>query len=76
MTSTQDKLEILIGKLLALPEERQALAVEALAEIAETDVYVLSEEERAVVEPALLEALRDENVADADAVDVLNKPWA
>jgi hypothetical protein len=69
-------LETLIAKLRALPEERQVLAVEALAEITETDVYVLSDEERAVLEPVLTEALRGDNLIDADEADVLNKPWA
>ena len=52
------------------------MAVEALAEIAEQDVYVLSDDERAVLEPVLAEALRDDNLVDADKADVLNKPWA
>jgi hypothetical protein len=76
MARTHDKLETLIAKLRALPEERQELAVEALAEIADPDVYVLSDDERAVLEPALAEALRGDNLIDADKADVLNKPWA
>lgn len=76
MSSTQEKLETLIAKIRALPEERKELAVEAPAEIAEPDVYVLSDEERAVLEPALAEALRGDNLIDADKADVLNKPWA
>jgi hypothetical protein len=76
MSSTQEKLETLIAKLRALPEERKELAVEALAEIAEQDVYVLSDDERAVLEPVLAEALRGDNLVDTDKADVLNKPWA
>jgi hypothetical protein len=76
MSSTHEKLETLITKLRALPEERMELAVEALAEIAEPDVYVLSDDERAVLEPVLAEALRGDNLVDADKADVLNKPWA
>jgi hypothetical protein len=76
MSSADEKLETLIVKLRALPEERKELAVEALAEIAEPDVYVLSDEERAVLEPALAEAQRGDNLIDADKADVLNKPWA
>ena len=76
MSSTHEMLETLIAKLRALPEERQQLAVEALAEFAEPDVYVLSEEERAVLEPALAEARRGDNLLDVDEVEVLKKPWA
>jgi hypothetical protein len=75
MSSTHEMLETLIAKLRALPEERQVLAVDALAEIAELDVYVLSADERAVLEPALAEALRGDNLIDADEVEALNKPW-
>ena len=76
MSSTHEKLETLIAKIRALPDERKELAVEALSEIAEVDVYVLSDEERAVLEPALADALRGDNLIDADKADVLNKPWA
>lgn len=76
MSSTHEKLETLIAKIRALPDERKELAVEALSEIAEADVYALSDEERAVLEPALADALRGDNLIDADKADVLNKPWA
>jgi hypothetical protein len=74
MSTTQEKLDILIAKLGTLPEERKALAVDALAEITE-DLYILSEEERAVLEPALADAKRGENLIDAGTLDILNKPW-
>lgn len=76
MPTTEEKLETLIAKLRSLPEERKELAVEALAEITDEEVYVLSDEERAVLEPRLAEAKRGENLVDADKVDLLNKPWA
>ncbi len=76
MPTTEEKLETLIAKLRTLPEERKELAVEALSEITGEDVYILSDEERAVLEPALAEARRGENLIDADRLDLLNKPWA
>jgi hypothetical protein len=75
MLTTQEKLDTLFAKLRSLPEERKALAVEALVEIVE-DVCMLSDDERRVLEPALAEAKRGENLVDADKLDLLNKPWA
>ena len=74
MSKTAEKLEILFAKVRTLPEARQELAVSALAEIAE-DYYQLSDDELAVLRPALRDAERGENLEDADDVDVLNKPW-
>lgn len=76
MLTIQKRLEDLFAKVRSLPEPRQQAAVEALTEIAEQDLYVLSEEECAVLEPALAEARRGENLTDADKLDLLNKPWA
>jgi hypothetical protein len=73
--TTQEKLDTLVQKLRALPEERKALAVEALEEIVDDRLYVLSEEERAILGPALADAKRGQNLVDADEVDLLNKPW-
>lgn len=73
--TTQEKLEALFAKVRALPEPRQQAAVEALAEIAEEEPYVLSEEERAIVLPAFEEALRGENLVDLEDLK-LRKPWA
>jgi hypothetical protein len=75
MPTTEEKLETLIAKLRTLPEDRKELAVEALAEITDEEVYVLSDDERAVLEPRLAEAKRSDNLVDADKVDLLNKPW-
>ncbi len=74
MSKTAEKLETLFAKVRTLPEARQELAVSALAEIAE-DFYQLSDDELAVLRPALRDAERGENLEDADDVDVLNKPW-
>ena len=70
----QEKLEALFDKVRALPEPRQLAAVEALAEIAQ-EPYVLSDEERAILEPALAEAKRGENLIDDEDLDYfLDKP--
>jgi hypothetical protein len=74
MMTTQEKLEALFAKVRALPEPRQLAAVEALAEIAQ-EPYVLSDEERAILEPALAEAKRGENLIDDEELDdFLDKP--
>jgi hypothetical protein len=74
--TTQEKLEALFARVRALPEPRQLAAVEALAEIAQ-EPYALSDEERAILEPALAEAKRGENlIDDEDLDDFLDKPWA
>jgi hypothetical protein len=74
MATIEEKLEILFAKVRALPKERQEMAVFALAEIAEEEVYSLSDDERAVLEPALREAERGENLTDAKTDELLNKP--
>ena len=76
MTTTQQKLETLFAKVRALPEERQQMAIMALSEIAEEEVYILSDEERAVLEPALERAKRGEFASEAEVDEVLNKPWS
>jgi hypothetical protein len=76
MATTEDKLESLFAKVRALPRARQELAVEALSEIAEEETYKLSDEERAVLEPALERAKRGEFASDAAIDEVLNKPWS
>ena len=76
MATTEDKLENLFAKVRALPRARQELAVEALSEIAEVETYKFSDEERAVLEPALDRAKRGEFAPDADIDEALNKPWS
>ena len=75
MPTTLEKLESLIAKVRALPEWRQAAAVEALSEIA-SEPYELSDDELAILRPALAEARRGENLTDAETDELLNKPWA
>ena len=75
MPKTEEKLERLIVKVRTLPTSRKRLAVEALAAITD-DAYVLSADERAVLEPALERAERGEFASDAEVDEVLNKPWS
>lgn len=75
MSPTEEKLETLFAKVRALPKERQEQAIAALTDIAEGEVYVLSDEERAILEPALEEAERGENLSDAESDDLLTKSW-
>ena len=74
--TTEEKLEALFAKVRALPKERQEYVVLALSEIAEEDVYVLSEEECAILEPALARAKRGEFASAAEVDEVLDKPWS
>jgi hypothetical protein len=74
MTTTQEKLETLFAKVRALPETRQKATVEALTDIAE-EPYQLSDDELAVLRPALERAKRGEFAADATTSDALTKPW-
>lgn len=74
MPRAQDKLEALFAKLRTLPQARQELAVEALAEVAEDEIYFLSDDESAVLEPER-EAVRwGEFAADRDIDEILDKP--
>ena len=76
VTTTEDELETLFAKVRALPRTRQALAIAALSEIADEDVYILSEDERAVLEPALERAKRGEFASEAEVDEAINKPWS
>ena len=74
--TTEEKLEALFAKVRALSKERQEYVAMALEEITDEDVYVLSDEERAILEPALERAKRGEFASDAEVDEVLNKPWS
>lgn len=76
MTKIEDRLETLFAKVRALPGDRQELALQVLTEIVEEEVYVLSDEERAILEPALDRAKRREFATDAEVDEVLKKPWS
>jgi hypothetical protein len=71
-------LEIALGKILRLTEDKQAVAAELLEQLARSDgeAYPLSPEERRAVREALARAERGE-FADEKQVDaVLRRPWA
>jgi hypothetical protein len=76
MVTTEDELETLFAKVRALPKARQELAVEVLSEIADEETYILSDDERAVLESALERAKRGEFASQTDIDEVLNKPWS
>jgi hypothetical protein len=64
--TTQEKLEELFDKVRALPEPRQLALLEFLSEEVAGEPYVLSDEERAIVEPALADAKRGVNLIGID----------
>ncbi|HEY7550706.1 MAG TPA: hypothetical protein VH913_14460 [Hyphomicrobiaceae bacterium] len=72
--TTQEKLEALFAKVRALPEPRQQAAIEALSEIAE-EPYQLSDDELAVLGPAMERVRRGEFVPDEEVAELLDKPW-
>jgi hypothetical protein len=76
MSDIAEKLESLFTKVRSLPKARQELAVEMLAEIADEKVYVLTDEERAVIEPALERAKRGEFASQAEVDEAINKSWS
>ena len=75
MPKIEENLDILVAKVRALPKARQKAAIEALREITE-EPYQLTDDELAVLRPALDEALRGEHLSDAVSDPLLNKPWA
>ncbi|HEY7551114.1 MAG TPA: hypothetical protein VH913_16565 [Hyphomicrobiaceae bacterium] len=68
-------LEQAIEKVRALPRERQEYAAEVLEQIAEAGeaVYVLSDEERRLVQEGLAELDRGEVAGEADVRAVFDK---
>lgn len=74
MPTTSEKLDHLFAKVRALSEPRQQAAVEALSEITE-EPYQLSEEELAVLRPAMERVRRGEFVPEDEVADLLDKPW-
>ena len=75
MQNIDDTLERLFAKVRALPEERRRLAADVLKELADADTYRLSEDERAVLKPALERAMRGEFATDAEVRDAIDAPW-
>lgn len=76
MPKVDDSLETLFAKVRSLPKEQQARAIDALSEIVETEVYELSEDERAILEPALERAKRGDIASEAEVNEALDKPWS
>ena len=74
MSTTKEKLESAFAQVRTLPEELQEAALEALNEIAD-EPYPLSDEELAILRPALERAKRGETVSDEEMAEVLDKPW-
>jgi hypothetical protein len=74
MPAINEKLETLFNRVRSLPKERQEAAIEALADIA-AEPYALSEDELAVLKPALERAKRGEHASDDETNDLLGKPW-
>lgn len=72
--TTIEQLEALLIKVRRLPTARQEAAIEALAEII-AEPYQLSDDELAVLLPALDAADRGEGLSDAESDDLLTKPW-
>ena len=68
-------LEQAIQKVRAMPEEKQQLAAELLEELAAEESYRLSPSERQAVREGLAEAERGEFVTDAEANQLLRRPW-
>jgi hypothetical protein len=75
VTTIEEQLEVLFAKVRGLSKERQELAIAVLSDIVEEAIYELSEDELAVLKPALERARRGEFLTDAEASEVLNKPW-
>jgi len=75
VTTIDERLEALFAKVRTLSEDRKQYAIIALTEIANEDIYVLSDEERAILEPALRDAERGENLSHVETDELLNKPW-
>jgi hypothetical protein len=64
----------LIRRVLALPAEKQHAAAALLEEWLD-EPYVLSDDELAVLRPALAEARRGEHLTDLEDTPELSQPW-
>jgi hypothetical protein len=60
---------------IAVRPARAAALLEFLSKEVAGEPYVLSDEERAIIEPAFADAKRGENVIDIEVLN-LRKPWA
>lgn len=75
MEAIDAKLEELFEKVRKLPEEEKAAAAAALKKLTREKVYVLSEEELAIIIPEMEGAMRGEYATDEEVEEALYKPW-
>ena len=75
MRMTKEQIDSVLDRVRTWPPERQEDAVRVLLqmEAAGTEVYVLSDEERAEVELSLEEARRGEFATDEEVAAVFNR---
>ena len=75
MEAIDTTLEELFEKVRNLPESEKAAAAANLRRMTREDVYILSDEELAIVVPELEGALRGEFASDEEVEKALYKPW-
>ena len=75
MSRSTTQIDALAERAKALPEDRQLAVVEALREMLD-EPYILSQDELAILQPALADAKSGSALSDADTDDVLNTPWS
>lgn len=75
MATTHQKLEALLDAVLNMPEAAQNAAIEALSEITAAP-FEISDEEKAILEPALARARRSEFADERDVAAVLDRVWS
>lgn len=75
MPAMNEILETLFAKVRSLPAERQEAAIEALTDIA-AEPFALSEDELAVLRPALELVRRGEFASDDEVSELLGRPWS
>lgn len=67
-------LDRIVDLIKRLPSERRAEVVDALRELV-VEPYVLSDDELAILQPALAEAMSGEGLSDVATDSALNMPW-
>jgi hypothetical protein len=75
MLTPSNLIDDLADRAKRLPEDRQRAVAEALREMLD-EPYPLSDEELAVLRPALADARAGTGLSDADTDDMLNTPWS
>jgi hypothetical protein len=77
MLHAPDTLEDTIAKLRQLSPDKQAVAVELIDElVSEPDVYELSAEELAILEPEIAGADAGEFATDEEVARSILRPWS